>query len=108
MALYGQLSWSLRRYGRLWEHVSRQTRSGRKPDLSVALGKAGFRQWGGEMDVAGESVRQLGRVRVKQFYQWLLDTDLALKGSHSDMKRARMALETLFFKMAPLEPATKS
>ena len=108
LALYGQLSWSLRRYGRLWEHVSRQTRSGRKPDLSVALGKAGFRQWGGEMDVAGESVRQLGRVRVKQFYQWLLDTDLALKGSHSDMKRARMALETLFFKMAPLEPATKS
>ena len=55
-----------------------------------------------------KSVRQLGRVRVKQFYQWLLDTDLALKGSHSDMKRARMALETLFFKMAPLEPATKS
>lgn len=100
LALYGQLSWSLRRYGRLWEIISRQTRSGRKPDLSVALGHAGFRQWGGEMDVAGESVRQLGRVRVKQFYQWLLETDLALKGTHSEPKRARLALETLFFRMA--------
>jgi DNA polymerase-3 subunit delta len=99
LALYGQLAWSLRRYGRLWENISRQLRSGRKPDLSVALAEAGFRRWGGEMDVAGESVRQLGRVRVKQFYRWLLETDLALKGSHSDPRRARLALELLFFRM---------
>ena len=102
LALYGQLSWSLRRYGRLWEIISRQTRQGQKPDLSVSLNRAGFRQWGGEMDVAGDSVRQLGRRRVKQFYQWLLKTDLALKGTHSDPKRARMALEMLFFQMAKL------
>jgi len=102
LALYGQLSWSLRRYGRLWENIARQTRTGRKPDLSVALGKAGFRQWGGEMDAAGESVRQLGRVRVKRFYGWLLETDLALKGTHSDVRRARLALEHLFFRMATM------
>ncbi len=110
LALYGQLSWSLRRYGRLWENIARQTRSGRKPDLSVALGQAGFRQWGGEMDVANESVRQLGRVRVKQFYRWLLTTDLALKGTHSDARRARFALEQLFFRMAkmPAKPAGTS
>lgn len=110
LALYGQLSWSLRRYGRLWENIARQTRSGRKPDLSVALGQAGFRQWGGEMDVANESVRQLGRVRVKQFYRWLLTTDLALKGTHSDTRRARFALEQLFFRMAkmPAKPAGNS
>ena len=102
LALYGQLSWSLRRYGRLWEGISRQTRNGRKPDLSVSLNQAGFRQWGGEMDVAGSSVKQLGRQRVKQFYQWLLETDLSLKGTHSDPTRARFALEQLFFRMAKL------
>ncbi|MGI9516499.1 MAG: DNA polymerase III subunit delta, partial [Pirellulaceae bacterium] len=75
LALYGQLSWSLRRYGRLWEIISRQMREGRRADLSVALGKAGFRQWGGEMDAADASVRQLGRDRVKRFYAWLLETD---------------------------------
>ena len=105
LALYGQLSWSLRRYGRLWENISRQTRAGSKPDLSVALGQAGFRQWGGEMDVAGDSVRQLGRVRVKQFYDWLLQTDLSLKGTHSESNRARFALENLFFKMARMPAA---
>ncbi len=106
LALYGQLSWSLRRYGRLWEIISRQTRAGRKPDLSVAMGKAGFRSWGGELDVANASVRQLGRARVKQVYQWLLDTDMALKGTHSDPKRARFALEHLFFKMAKMPAST--
>lgn len=106
LALYGQLSWSLRRYGRLWENISRQTRSGKKPDLSVALSQAGFRSWGGEMDVANESVRQLGRVRVKQFYDWLLKTDLALKGTHSDSRRARYALEQLFFQMAKVPAHT--
>ena len=102
LALYGQLSWSLRRYGRLWEVISRQTRTGRKPDLSVSMSEAGFRSWGGELDVANQSVRQLGRLRVKQFYQWLLQTDLQLKGTHSDPQRARLALEMLFFRMAKL------
>ncbi len=102
LALYGQLSWSLRRYGRLWEIISRQTRQGQKPDLSISLGQAGFRQWGGEMEVAESSVRQLGRKRVKQFYHWLQETDLSLKGTHSDSSRARFALEKLFFQMARL------
>ncbi|MGI9516429.1 MAG: DNA polymerase III subunit delta, partial [Pirellulaceae bacterium] len=102
LALYGQLSWSLRRYGRLWEIISRQMRAGRRADLSVALGKAGFRQWGGEMDAADASVRQLGRDRVKRFYAWLLETDLKLKGTHSDPARARFALEQLFFRMTTL------
>jgi hypothetical protein len=34
-------------------------------------------------------------------YQWLHETDRALKGSHSDNRRARFALESLFLKMAP-------
>ncbi len=99
LALFGPLSWSLRRYGRLWEIISRQTRHGQKPDLSLALGKAGFRDWNNEMEIAESSVRQLGRQRVKQFYHWLQETDLSLKGTHSDPHRARFALELLFFLM---------
>ncbi len=99
-ALYGQLSWSLRRYGRVWEIISRQGRAGERPDLSVALNKAGFRSWNDELSIADASLKQLGRQRVKQIYHWLLETDLALKGSHSDEHRARLALETLFFRMS--------
>ncbi len=102
LALYGQLAWSLRRYGRLWEIVSRQFRNQQRIDLSVSLSNAGFRSWGGELDMASASVSQLTRGRVKQFYRWLHDTDLSLKGTHSEPSRARFALEKLFFKMAKL------
>lgn len=43
LALFGQLSWSLRRYATATEIVMRQLRSGRKPDLGKAIGAAGFR-----------------------------------------------------------------
>lgn len=102
LALYGQLAWSLRRYGRLWEIVSRQIRNRQRADLSVSISQAGFRNWGGEFEVASASVTQLTRSRVKQFYRWLHDTDLALKGTHSEPSRARFALEKLVFKMAKL------
>jgi DNA polymerase-3 subunit delta len=100
LALYGQLAWSLRRYGRLWEIISRQIRRGQRADLSVSLASAGFRAWGGELDIASASVTQLTRSRVRQFYCWLQETDLSLKGTHSDPSRARFALEKLFFQMA--------
>lgn len=101
LALFGQLSWSLRRYGRLWELVSRRKRQGRKVDMSVDLAAAGFRKWGGEMEIADASLKSLTRVRVSQFYSWLRKTDLELKGTHSEPARARFALENLFLRMAP-------
>ena len=52
------------------------------------------------------SLKQLGRDRVKKIYGWLLETDLALKGTHSDEKRGRLALEKLLCLMASREPAT--
>jgi DNA polymerase III subunit delta len=102
LALYGQLSWSLRRFGRLWEISTRQMRQGTRVDLSANLARAGFRNWSGEMAAAESSATQLSRVRVRRFYEWLLETDLALKGTHSDPSRARFALERLFFRMARL------
>ncbi len=108
LALYGQLAWSLRRYGRVWEIITRRSRAGRRPDLSVALGQAGFRHWNDEIAQADADLKHLGRERVKKFYRWLLETDLALKGSHSDADRARLALELLLCRMSKqLAPSAK-
>ncbi len=100
LALFGQLSWSLRRYATATEIVMRQMRNGRKPNLPGAVKEAGFRQWGGELEESQARIRQLGRHRAGLMLDWLLEADLALKRSHSKPDRGRLVLEMLFVKMA--------
>ena len=100
LALFGQLSWSLRRYCTLTEIVFREMRAGKKPNLESAVRAAGFRTWGGEIKAAQDRIKQLGRERAEKMIDWLLEADLALKGTHSKDDRARLALEKLFVKMS--------
>lgn len=100
LALFGQLSWSLRRYATATEIVMRQLRNQRKPNLPNAVKEAGFRAWGGELDAAQSRIRQLGRDRAGLMLDWLLEADLQLKRSHSKENRGRLVLEKLFVKMA--------
>lgn len=100
LALFGQLSWSLRRYATATEIVMRQVRNNRKPNLPNAIQEAGFRVWGGEVDAAQSRIRQLGRDRAGLMINWLLEADLQLKRSHSKENRGRLVLEKLFVKMA--------
>lgn len=100
LALFGQLSWSLRRYSTATEIVMRQMRTGIKPNLPAAVKAAGFRAWGGELESAQSRIRQLGRDRAALMLDWLLEADLALKRSHSKEGRGRLILEQLFVKMA--------
>ena len=100
LALFGQLSWSLRRYATATEIVMRQLRNGRKPNLPGAVKEAGFRAWGGELEASQARIRQLGRHRAGLMLDWLLEADLALKRSHSKPDRGRLVLEMLFVKMA--------
>ena len=100
LALFGQLSWSLRRYATATELVMRDMRSGKKPNLPNSIKEAGFRAWGGEIDAAQTRIRQLGRERAGLMLDWLLEADLALKRSHSKDGRGRLVLEKLFVKMA--------
>ncbi len=100
LALFGQLSWSLRRYATATEIVLRQMRNGRKPNLPGAVKEAGFRAWGGEIEAAQSRIRQLGRDRAGLMLDWLLEADLALKRSHSKGNRGRLVLEKLFVRMA--------
>lgn len=100
LALFGQLSWSLRRYAETAEIVARQQRDGQRVDFHGALKEAGFNAWGGELEKAASRMRQLGRDRAFELYQWLVETDRSLKGTHSREDRARLALEKLFVRMS--------
>ena len=100
LALFGQLSWSLRRYSTATEVVLRQVRNGKRADLSSAISSAGFKPWGGEADMAQDRLKQLGRGRAAQILDWLNETDAALKRTHTSEYRGRLALEKLFIKMS--------
>jgi DNA polymerase-3 subunit delta len=101
IAIFGQMSWSLRRYNaavRVFEHAERQ---GKRVSLREAMQQAGFNDWPkGTLDLAEGRLKQLGRDRAGKLYRWLLDLDLSLKGTHSPDERARFALEHLFLRMA--------
>jgi DNA polymerase III subunit delta len=101
LALVGSLAWSLRRYAAATRIFQQAERAGQKISLREALTQAGFRDWPiGSVAAAEKRLQQLGRQRAGQLYRWLLELDLALKGSHSADDRARWALEELVLKMA--------
>ena len=100
LALFGQLSWSLRRYATATEIVMRQLRTGKKPNLERAVKEAGFRAWGGEIEASQANIKQLGRDRAQKLIDWLLEVDMQLKRSHSKEARGRLVLEKLLAKMA--------
>ncbi len=100
LALYGQLSWSLRRYPRAVEIYDRMRQKAARPDVSSAVSKAGFRSWGDEVPRAQHNLKRLGRARVERLGTQLLACDLALKGSHSADSRGRLLLEMLAASLA--------
>lgn len=101
VALFGQISWSLRRFAAATRIYQEAERAQRRIALRDALIQAGIPHWNRKgLERAESQLKQLGRGRAGRIYQWLLETDLALKGSHSNPHRARFALELLFLRMA--------
>jgi DNA polymerase-3 subunit delta len=101
VALFGQFSWSLRRFAAATRLFERAERQGKKPKLREVLEHAGFRDWPkGTLRRAEEQLMQMGRDRAGQLYRWLLEADLALKGSHSAPDRSRFMLEQLILRLA--------
>lgn len=101
IALFGQFSWSLRRFAAATRLYQRAERQGKRPPLRDVLGQAGFRDWPkGTLQRAEEQLKQMGRERAGQLYRWLLEADLGLKGSHSSPSRARFVLERLILRLA--------
>lgn len=104
-ALFGSISWSLRRFAvatRMYQHLTRQ---GRQANLSNCLREAGF--YPNDLAKAETQLRQMTPARSGQILRWLLEADLALKGSHSAPALGRWVLERLILRLArQARPAT--
>jgi DNA polymerase-3 subunit delta len=101
IALFGAISWSLRRFATATRIYEQAEREGHRVTIADALVQAGFRPWPTDaLKRAERQLRQLGRRRTRLFYRWLLDMDLAMKLSHSQDDRARLLLEQLFVRMS--------
>lgn len=101
LALVGSISWSLRRYAAATRIFQQAERRGDKLPLKDALSQSGVRDWPfGALAAAEKRLMQLGRQRAGRLYRWLLELDLALKGTHSADDRARWALEQMILRMA--------
>lgn len=110
LAITGSLAWSLRRYALATRIYREHLRSGAKPTIRDVLLEAGFKDWPpGSLAKAEARLKQITSQRAGQIYRWLLELDLALKGTHSNERRGRWAVEQLFFKLAkiPQRSATR-
>jgi len=104
-ALFGQFSWSLRRFATATRIYQRAEREGRRPVLRAVLEQAGFRAYPkGALENAERQLKQMGRDRAGQLFRWLLEADLALKGTHSSPSLARSVLEQLILRLARTTP----
>ena len=107
LAMFGAISWSLRRYAVALRAIEAMERKRQRVDFVAALRFAGFRDFKlssadslTEVKAAEKRLRQIARHRADKIFRWLLETDLQMKGSHSHGRRARMALEFLLLKLA--------
>jgi DNA polymerase-3 subunit delta len=103
IALLAQISSSLRRFAAATRLIEQGDRQRRSPGLRPALERAGVKPF--VMGKAEDQLRRLGRPRANQLYHWLLEADLALKGSSSSPFRSRLVLEELIVRLSA-PPAT--
>jgi len=97
IALLAQMASTLRRFATATRLVEQAERAGRRTSLRQSLEQAGFKPF--VLAKAESQLRQLGRHRAGQMYDWLLEADLALKGTSSSPPKARLVLEKLIARM---------
>jgi len=98
IALLGQISASLRRFAAATRLVEQAEATRRPISLRQALEQAGLKPF--LLGKAEGQLRQMGRVRASKLYHWLLDADLALKGTSSSPVRSRLVLEELIVRLS--------
>jgi len=99
-AIFPPLSHSLRQLAAAARLVDDAQRAGRRLPLHAALKQAGVFPF--KLANAERQLRQIGRERALCLVDWLLAADLAMKGYNSADARARMELERLLLRLAPL------
>ena len=98
IALLAQIGASLRKLAAATRLVEQGEKNRRPATLRQALDQAGFKPF--LLGKAEGQLRKLGRPRASQLYRWLLEADLALKGSSSSPVRSRLVLETLVVRLS--------
>ncbi len=98
VALLGQLGFRMRQYAAATRLIDFADAEGQRLSPRDALVAAGVRNYPGALEPAERQLRQLGRERCRQFYRWLLDADLALKGA--SRAPSRLVLEQLIARLA--------
>ncbi len=94
--LLAQISATLRRLAAATRLILQAEATGRRTTLAAALEEAGVK--GFVVRKTEQQLRRIGRQRGGQLYEWLLDADLALKGSSS--LPPRLVLERLIVRLA--------
>lgn len=108
IGLLAQMSSPLRRLAAATRIILAAQSAGRRIPVRTALEEAGVSKWPKAMDKADAQLRQLGVRRAGKLYDWLLEADLALKGSSSSPDRARLVLEQLIVRMRQQRKMTKA
>lgn len=105
IALLAQSASVLRRLAAAAQLVDRAQRAGRRIAPATALLQAGTPKY--FVSGAETQLRQVGLLRARKLYRWLLDADLALKGWRSRPEEARIVLEQLVVRLSPAANAQK-
>jgi len=105
IGLLAQMGGSLRRLGSAARLFDVYERTGRKVSVRQALETVGVK--GFVLGKTEEQLKQVGRARATQIYRWLIDTDLALKGTASAKHRARFMLEQLICRLSTAADSRK-
>jgi DNA polymerase III subunit delta len=98
ISILAQIGSTLRRFAAAGRLIQQAEAAGRRTSLRQALEEAGFKTF--TLSKAENQLKQIGRVRAAQLYRWLLDADLALKGSSSSPARGRLVLERLLIRLS--------
>ncbi|NQT39409.1 MAG: DNA polymerase III subunit delta [Planctomycetes bacterium] len=99
IGILGQISATLRRLAAATRLIVQAEAAGRRIALRQALEQAGVRSF--LLKKTEGQLRQIGRHRAGHLYDWLLKTDLDLKGGSA--LPPRMVLETLILRLAAPE-----
>lgn len=102
IALLAQISASLRRFAAAARVVEQAEGARRAINLRQALEQAGVKPF--LLGKVEGQLRKLGRARAGRLYHWLLEADLALKGSSSSPARSRLVLEELIVGLSAPAP----
>jgi len=101
LGILAQISASLRRFAAATRLVLQAEHSGRRIAIAQALQQAGVKPF--VLQKAERQLRRLGRNRGAQLYQWLLQSDLDLKGESA--MPPRLILERLVLRLAAPQEA---